>query len=223
MRELPIHPILDRQTLIEEFRSILRNPDIPVLPNTQGVVILSGHYDTLPDKTIKEDSIENVARIGFGVQLLKRIASARTHRAIEEVDFNDVPPLILNGETEQLPAMERVALNMGVPIEKIELVNCGRRGVGNTKTQFTTMEKDKRFQGLKHLIFVTSAYHVPRVERTAKANLPNNHDIEVFPVPITQYPFSLFMIRGEIKRILQYAQKGDIAKFPDRLITNFQE
>ena len=223
MRELQIQPPLNKHELIGEFREILQKPEFHPSPYTQAVVILSAKYDTLPDGSIKEGSVENIARIAFGVQLLKEIVSARTHRPTDNIDLRQGPPLILNGETEQLPAMEQIAHDLGVPPEMIELVDCGQRGVGNTKTQFVAMEHDVRFADLKHFLFVTSIYHVPRAERTAEKTKRADTDYTVIPVPLEQYPFNIFMIRGEIRKILEYAKKGDIEEFPEDSVTLFQE
>ena len=207
MRENTITP-LNRHTLIAEFRALLQRSEYELPIHTQGIVILSGPYEKLADGQIKEDSYENIARITFGIEVLRKISAARGGE-----DFMKGPPLILNGETEQLDAMEKIALSLGYPREMIELVDCGKRGVGNTKTQFTVMEADPRFKGLKHLTFITSGYHVPRAERTAEKNLNMTTDYEVLPVPLRQFPFNMYMIRGEILKILQLARK-DIAEFP---------
>ncbi len=209
MRENKITPVLNTKTLVAEFRTLLEKPGYDVPANTQGVVILSGPYEKLPDGQIKEDSQENRARITFGIEVLKKVTAARG-----EEDVRKGPPLILNGETEQLDAMEKIAHSLGYPAEMIELVDCGKRGVGNTKTQFTVMENDARFKGLRHLTFISSAYHVPRVTRTAEKNIGMTTEYEVLPVPLGQFSFNIFMIRGEIRRILAYTAKGDIAEFP---------
>lgn len=222
MREVQLPP-LDIHTLIGEFRTVLQHPNLRAPTNTQAVVILSAPFARMPDGTLQEDSPENVARIAFGAQLLREIAADRKNRPASKADLKDAPPLVLNGETEQLPIMERIARGAGIPPEMIELVDNIQDGVGNTKTQFTTMEQDPRFADLHHVVFVTSLYHVPRVERTAGKILPGNTDYEVIPVPIDKYPFNIFMIRGEIRRILRYAASGDIAQVPHHLRTDFQE
>lgn len=222
MRETQL-PALDTHTLIGEFRTVLQHPELRAPTNTQAVVILSAPFVRMPDGNLQENSPENEARIKFGIELLRQIAADRTHKPDEESDFKDAPPLVLNGETDQLPIMERIALQAGIPREMIELVDNIQDGVGNTKTQFTAMEQDPRFAHLQHAVFVTSLYHVPRVERTAEENLPGNTDYEVIPVPIDKYPFNIFMIRGEIRRIWRYAASGDIAQVPHHLRTDFQE
>lgn len=152
---------LNRHVLIEEFRRILKQPDYEPDPAAQAVVVLSGRYDRDESgRVIREDTEENIARIAFGVESVRKIAAMRSG-TLPESSFTDGPPLVLNGETEQLNMMERVALGCGIPAEMIELVDCGRRGVGNTRTQFEVMQTDPRFAGLRNLLFITSGYHVP--------------------------------------------------------------
>jgi uncharacterized SAM-binding protein YcdF (DUF218 family) len=212
-------PPLDSHALIQEYRQVLQHPDYEPHSNTDAVVVLSGRYDKdAAGNVTREDTEENIARIAFGIESVRRIAAMRTGKPIETASFIDGPPLVLNGETEQLPMMERVALNLGVPREAMELVDCGRRGVGNTRTQFEVMQQDERFANARNLLFITSGYHVPRVERTAERQLPEQDTYQVIAPPYGYqgHRFNIFTIRGEIRRILAYSQKGDIATFPIR-------
>jgi len=210
---------LNRYVLFEEFRKILKQPDYEPVPATQAVVVLSGRYDRDESGQVtREDTEENIARIAFGVEVVRKIASLRSGKPPEEASFTDGPPLVLNGETEQLIMMERVALSCGIPPEMIELVDCGARGVGNTRTQFEVMRADQRLAGLRNLLFITSGYHIPRVERTAEKQLPPEDLYKVIAPPYGYkgHNFKMFTIKGEIKRILTYSRKGDIAAFPTR-------
>lgn len=208
---------LDSLTLLTEFRARLQHPDFAPLPETQAVVVLSAPPGNYPDGTAKEHTRENVARIAFGIEMLRHIIAKRTGSSLEDVDFRQGPRLILNGETEQWPSMEAVAVRrLHYPVEMIDIVDCGKRGIGNTKTQFEAMKDDPRFKGLREMVFVTSGYHEPRVERTAEGQLPETIGYKVIPVPFERYPFNIFMIRGEMKRILHYSRTGDIAAFASR-------
>ncbi|OGB74357.1 hypothetical protein A2V68_01245 [candidate division Kazan bacterium RBG_13_50_9] len=135
----------------------------------------------------------------------------------------DVPKLILNGETEQLPGMYDAALECVIGSERScwECNDCGPRGVGNTKTQFTTMVSGGILEGISRIIVVTSWYHVPRVARTASRYLPPELNFQVVGVPsLHLHPHikeRLLMIAGEIRRILQYAP-GDIDFYPRSLL-----
>lgn len=83
---------------------------------------------------VREDTPENLARIAFGLEVIRRIAVVRKSKSIEEIRFEEGPPLILDGDTVQLPVMESIASALGYPKEKIISVDCRARGVGNTKT-----------------------------------------------------------------------------------------
>lgn len=218
---MEISSSLDKQRLIQEYRRVLGSREHHLPLDTQAVVVLSGP----PEKDsngniIREYSLETITRIAFGIELVRRIAAAKSGNPIEETSYKQGPLLILNGLTEQLLAMERVALQSGIPQELIMLVDCGRRGIGNTKTQCEVMRTDPRFKDFKHVTFVTTGYHVPRVERTAEKQLSDNVHFNVISVPYEKFPFNKFIIRSEIKKIREYARKGDIAEFTSRFTEN---
>lgn len=202
--------------LIAEFRDHLTKDGYEVPVKTDGVVALSAPFEKRGEEII-EKSDENVARIEYSIQAIKDTTAKRLGKKVEEVTESDLisqgPPLILNGETEQLPMMHEVALEQDFPEEKIQLVDCGPRGVGNTKTQFTTMDQDPTNVDKKHWTFVSSSYHVPRVARTAMVNLDEKREFDVIGVPLDRIPCDVYRkIRGVVKRILTYSEKGDISK-----------
>jgi len=131
----------------------------------------------------------------------------------EDLSSFAIPLFILNGEAEQLQPMKEIAVAIGIPEEKLYLLSCGNRGAGNTRTQFTQIMNSPDLKSRSHFIVVTSAYHVSRVARTAKKHLPEFVDFEVFGVPFKDFSFSVFRkVKGEVKRILSYSRKGDIAE-----------
>lgn len=155
----------------EEFRSILGSPEYRIPIETQGVVALSAPPVKDESGTVTDEaSPENRERIGFSVEVIRQIVAQKLGKNTAEITDNDIrnnaPPLILNGETEQLLAMAEITQKLDFPREKIELVDCGRRGIGNTKTQFEAINNDPRFENFTNLTFVSSDYHVPRVIRT---------------------------------------------------------
>lgn len=159
------------------------------------VCVLSGAAESLPGGGFKEDTDENVARIKAGAQLW-------TIAAISPFPVS----LILNGETEQLQMMEDVA-SQYLDRRFLRLVDCGKRGDANTATQFDAMDD----MGLSHLAAVTSDYHVARVILTAMKRLPKVR-VDVVGVPFEDCRFDLAgTMTGEIRRILDYADRGDIA------------
>ena len=172
---------------------------------TDRVVVLSG--PAIKDSighVISYDSPESRSRVEFGVELVKKIAASKGGLT---------PSLVLNGVTEQLSTLKRIALEAGLSENKIELVDSGKDGTANTKTQFEVMNRNPLYQKSKHLTFVTSSWHAPRVLRTAEANLSKNIDFSVIPVPSDKVPFDVFkIVRGEVRRIESYSAKGDISR-----------
>lgn len=206
-----------RHNLIQqEFRSVISAEEYKLPIESDAIVVLSAAPDKMLDGTLVEGSIENKARIELGIDLLKQIAAEKAGKKLEDLTDEDIsnfaPPLVLNGETEQLPAMEILAKEQGLNPDKIELVDCGKRGVGNTRTQFQVMNEDERFKNAKHLSIISTWYHVPRVTRTAISNLEPKFDFDVFGVSASEYPISIYRIRGEVRRIETYSARGDIAR-----------
>lgn len=206
--------------LMTEFRETLTREKYSIPEATDGVVALSGPPKKNEDG-VYESHDETTSRIDFAIQSIKQVVAERLHKPIDEVTNDDIiehgPPLLLNGEPEQLPPMQAVALGLGFPEEKITLVDCGPVGTANTKTQFTAMDTDPRFAKVKHWTFISSGYHVPRVARTAAASLDKNKNFDVIGVPLERDDYDVYRkVRGEVKRIVTYADKGDISRHPAR-------
>ena len=205
----------------EEFRSILENSNYELPENTEAIMILSASprgWHTASNT--QEDHPEDEARIKFGVEVYKRFLSKKLNKSIAEItdsDFRDgaLPIFILNGATEQLQMMERIALRYGIPKEKIILLNCGDHVVANTKTQFTKLAEHPVAGRFTNIAVVSANYHIPRVARTASTNLPQDVNFDVLGVPFKDMPFNVYRkVRGEVKKIFEYYKKGDIAKYP---------
>lgn len=198
--------------IVQKYRRVFETAEYPLPQDTYGVVVLSGPGQCDQNgRIISEYSEENRARINFAVVLVKAIGITRNG----ETDwYRDAPRLILNGERNQLTMMVDYALQTDIPANLIELVDCRPRPLGNTKTQFQEMKT--QYQGIQGtFLFVTSGYHVPRVELTAAMQLSQDFSYEVLPVPYEQSPFNIFKIRGEIRKIPEYIAKGDLAaSFP---------
>lgn len=208
-RDTPTH------NLIKEFRTRLAEVDRLNI-NTDAVVVLSAPQGKDEQGCVFEDTPENIARINYGVAVTKEITSAKIGKKVDELTPDDIrdfsPLLVLNGETIQLPMMQQEAIKSGFPEDKVHLVNSGDRGTSNTKTQFEVLRQNEKLRG-KFLSIVTTGYHLPRVDRTAAKQLPNQK-FEIIAMPYESYPFPVFIVRREIKRIQHYVNKGDIAKFP---------
>ena len=105
-----------------------------------------------------------------------------------------------------------------IPEGNIIDLDCGKRGEANTKTQFEVINTDPRFRNFDHLTFVSSDYHIPRVSRTAAAQLTPRIYFDVIPVPHEKFhDYSVLKtVRGEVKRIERYSANGDISEKPQR-------
>ena len=237
-----------RHEVFGEFRKVLgserrKEEKREISENTEGVVILScDGFKESKDTDIENPNNpnrEDVARIDFAFQLWKDLIVRKLNKPLEKITKEDLegpetPPLILDGIDEQLPYMKEVfkkiteKAGLEIPQEKIILIDCGsweksdNKEACNTKTQFTGIVKNPAFGGAKHLTFVSSNYHVPRVARTGSANLPEEMDFDTLGVPLEKYqiPLKLFRrikgVRGEVKRIEKYSdpEKSDISRYP---------
>lgn len=211
-----------RHDLIQkEFRTLLENSTYEVPEDTEAVMILSAsprgwHTEANQD----EDFPEDVRHIEFGVEVYKQMAARKLGKPISELTEMDLknaalPYFILNGATEQQVMMERITSTLGFPKEKTIFLNCGDHDVANTKTQFTKLAEHPVVGALKHFAVISSRYHMPRVARTASANLPEDVDFDVLSVPLKDFPFDVYRkVRREVKRIMEYKEKGDISEYP---------
>lgn len=181
-------------SLSNEFREAFWNRRYKIDPKTQVVVVLSGEsFWDVQGMPIERAGIENWVRVAFGIDVAKQIASRRAKKPsflLTEAEIKKAGPfLVLNGETEQLPILEEMALNLNFPSSKIILVDCGKQGQANSKTQMQAINRDLSTFGT--MILVTSDYHVPRVARTADAQLLSTMNFRVLSAPhygAEQYP-----------------------------------
>ena len=218
------HQLSSRHQLIQtEFRKILTEKKA-VDPKTEAIVILSGkQFTTKESGIIKADSsenAENVARITYAVNVIKTIVSDKTivsqkiKQPFAELTLHDLeehaPILILSGTTEQLSTMRKIALIQGIAPSKMVEIDCGTAQTANTKTQFETIGRYASENGLRHITLVSSDYHVPRVDRTANKILDPNLQYDV--IYTRGVPHDVFQtVKGEVKRIKNYSEKGDIS------------
>lgn len=215
---------LNRHALIqEEFRAIFDHEPYRIPTHTDGILILSAGPEIDANRQIiTEHSEENIARITLAVELMKKIAAKKAGVEVENLTRDQLyyfgTPLILDGETEQLPMMREVAMSLGIEAEYIEDLDCGKRGVANTKTNMEAFNSDPRFKDFKHVTVVTSDFHTPRVYRTAEKNLRTDLSFDIVSVPHQQFsndPKYIYrVVRGEVQRIQTYVAKGDISSKP---------
>ncbi len=181
------------------------------------VVVLSAPHTILPMNKVLEANDENQARVVHAMSVIEAAVSVNLVCKVTDVTHEQMLAqgvrLCLNGETEQLPALVEMACWAGCPAELIDLVDSGLRGESHTKNQFEKMRDDRRYAD-GNLVIVTSGYHVPRVRRTAKNLLGKSSYWEVAGVPFDYYPWTTATEDDEVKRILAYVEKGDIARDP---------
>lgn len=208
------------QLIQKEFREALTSIEYEIPVKTDGVVILSGKNFIKDGESIDysyPENAENKERIEMGIEIIKQIVAKKTNKSIDEIGNEDIlqhaPSLILSGTTKQLPIMKQIVEEMGFPVENLKLVNCEASGISNTKTQFETI--NNYFAGKKHehITFITSDYHVPRAVRTGYKNLNQDINFDIIPVPHGKIPYDVFkVVYGEVKKIISYANNGDISK-----------
>lgn len=200
-----------RHHLIQkEFRTVLEEQAYQINYNTSGVVVLSAD-------SIEYVNDEDRIRLDFGIEIIKNIVGKKLGKNTDNVTPQDMekvgPLLILNAEVEQLPLMQTYLNEKLFPDSKIHSITCGLRGEANTKTQILALNDDSKLQDCKHVIVITSSYHIPRVRRTTAACLGANINYDVVSVPINRYPYNVFRkVRGEVRRIMDYSDSGDIKR-----------
>ena len=211
--------LLVHDLIRKEFRDLIENDNYEIPYDTEAIMVISAPPN-LNGKTKEEieETLENVKRIDLGIEIYKKIIAQKLNKNISDINQEDLknklsPLLVLNGDTEQLVMMERVTLSRSFPLEKIKLINCGDRSIANTKTQFEKTAEDPIVGKFKHITFITTSYHIPRLARTASVLLPKNQNFEIIGIPYKDYPFDIYKkVKGEVKRIINYSQKGDISR-----------
>lgn len=220
-------PTAYRYELIQkEFKKIFEEErDIPV--NTEAVMVLSAPPSReFTDRERREKNPENLARVPYGIEVIRKIVAQRTHKLIDNLSSEDLangPFLLLNGDEEQIGPMKEIALKYGFSENKIILLDAGPRDdtptrkAANTKTQFDAVNDAPALEDFEHITIITSLYHIPRVTRTADKNIRPSLDFTVLGVPRKIFDFDVYRkVKGETKRILQYIKKGDLVAKPRR-------
>jgi uncharacterized SAM-binding protein YcdF (DUF218 family) len=231
-----------RHRLIQDELRKSFSGEIEIPNDTDGVVVLSAPEFVLKhDGTVDPEhphNVENEDRIRLAIEIAKTVEGKRDgwnlaaalRRRLRKrrgafKDGEDVA-LILNGTPAQLPHMRAIAVELGWPANRLEFIDCGPTGVANTKTQFEAMEKYYQERHPKHLTFVTTDYHGPRVERTGNANLEEGRNFSVVVAPFSKGyrdsrpqegnsddRSSVFRKGlGEARRIVKYSENGDISR-----------
>lgn len=200
----------------EEFREVLTNSEINLPDKVDAVVVLSAPPSKGAGGELIEESPENVARIKYGILIIRQIMARDRGIKPEEVTsemLKGAPQLILNGFSNQIKMMQAVSQRFGYPEDGLLLADAGSKAVANTRTQFEVMRNNPRLSGKTHLVLITTSYHVLRASKTASKNLGEGYEVTTLGVPLSDFPVNVFtMVRGEVGRIERYSLKGDITR-----------
>lgn len=168
---------------------------------------------------------ENFARTREAVRICKVLVAKRLNIqeytvAVDHIRTAGVK-LIAHGVDRNVAELQQSAILCGYPEDMVLCLSIGNDG--NTKDQmFRTNEEFSLPTGI---IFVSSAYHIPRLERTAKRHLDSHITATVASVPlracwfpdarivggtITQEGKTVEDLNGEVGRIFEYTAKGDL-------------
>lgn len=196
-------------------------------PNSEGVVVLSGHgiYGEDGKTPITWNSPGNQVRILHGVNTYLKIAQQKlgiehpTRENLVSLASGDRPFfLYLNGEfhepenpRNQLKDMFEILDVVEFPVELAVAQNCVIGGRFNTLTQFQAINEDPVLGSAKHITLVTSDYHAIRAAGTAEVNLSQHIAFDIAPAHQFAQEQDVFktlsQIAGEIDRIVNYSSK----------------
>ncbi|GEM_PF-5356858 len=216
--------ILERlQQLISKQMSVTKIR--PPHPDTSAVIVLSAPHSELmkdPNDPTKgtytlEQNEENTARTLVGLETWYRLKGARQNL-----------PLVLNGDEQQLYALTNIAWGGSLVHDPVSpylyALNCGSRGLANTRTQFEVMREGQArrikngqlyYIDFSRVAFVTTTYHVVRVAHTAYLQLDPKGQFEVIGAPNGYAGFKYDPAerldwnhpKSEVRRIVEYAAK----------------
>ena len=205
-----------RHKLIEEFRSVL-NLQRRWSNFTDGIVVLDYFEDRhgTDFKTLVLNP-ENLSRIDCAVRIYYAIALEKYAKQKKDLTTKDLestpllPTFFLNALRDALPILKEYTQRQGIPEKQIAFMDNGKLNQGNTKTQCEIVCSNPN---LRHVVLVSQSYHVPRLKRTVAAVFPEDMGYKIIGVPLSDMPYNVYRkVRGEIKRIIAYSAKGDIAR-----------
>ena len=132
------------------------------LPEADAVLVLGGIMSPAKDAGFVPEWSEAVERFNAGVEITRR-DKARV--------------LLFTGDTRgsEGTALQREALERGVPRERTAVIGA----VGNTADEAAQLKKYAAQHGLKRVVLVTSAWHLPRAMRQFKGA-----GVELIPFPV---------------------------------------
>jgi uncharacterized SAM-binding protein YcdF (DUF218 family) len=144
------------------------------LPEADAVLVLGGVMSPVKEVGLIPEWAESVERFEAGVQIVQREKARR---------------LLFTGDPRgsEGTALLREALERGVPRERTAVIGA----VGNTADEAAQLKRYAAQHGLKRVVLVTSAWHLPRAMRLFKGA-----GVELVPFPVDY--------RGLPNRLLPY-------------------
>lgn len=137
-------------------------------PEADAVLVLGGFMSTTKEVGLVQEWSDAVERFDAGVALVKA----------------DKAPLLLftgSPRASEGAAARREAILRGVPAERIEAIG----DVGNTADEADQLRRFAKARGIKRVILVTSAWHMPRaMQLCRKAGV----ELVAFPVDYRALP-----------------------------------
>lgn len=186
-----------RDELIEEFTKMWtesKGLDLSLLVGTEAVVVLCGDKFT---------DAESQSRFCIGLDIWQKT--------------NGKALFVWSGVTDERDFVTK-KMRQAMPVSLFTLgyfQDCGKRGSANTKKQFEVFASDPKTANMKDVVFVTNAYHCPRVKRTAGKILGTDVNFNVVIGKFDYKYYNAFLkVMGEIDRIEKYSASGDILKYP---------
>lgn len=132
------------------------------LPAADAVLVLGGILSPVKETGMVTEWSESVERFNAGVEIVRR-DKARV------VLFTGDP------RGSEGSALQREAIEHGVPVERTAVIG----SVGNTADEAAQLKRYAAQHGLKRVVLVTSAWHMPRAMR-----LFRGAGVEIVPFPV---------------------------------------
>ncbi len=203
------------RSIVDEFRSLLRTTSLRQAPTRLSLIsVFSG-----PART--DDS--SWPRAAYSEEAIDRVfAAAALYRELA-VQGRSLR-VLLNVAKEQRTPYEVLALEAGIPASSLDSIVSGERyvkagmGLANTKTQAIALRQAVTPAGAFPLV-ITSLYHVPRTARAVERWY--GRPFLIAGVPIRREEEMRPLIKGEVRRIQLYSDKGDIARDWDQAANPF--
>lgn len=207
-----------RKKVMGELREI-RDTELPTpAANWDLIWVLSGPEEIFDEKNAHGEYNETWKRFETGLRLARRVTAVRLGKQPEDLSLDDIekhgPAVYFNGMNEHNTFLKNLVWS-GELEEKYDFprnqltIAPTDQGILHTGHQFE-MFPPELLKDTRTVVVVTSARHIPRVERYV--GLSNNpltafgkENMIFYPAQPTRFPMST---RGEMRKIQGYREKG---------------